>query len=579
MNNLEKIMNQEEAILNAMPSIIEAFVSFYGESERKNIEEKFNNMIILTYNSIDSKSSFLFKAEEKVGMDLILEFLNKISKTEEEKETNRRIYFYGKDLHNYNLDPINIYIMYINGEKSIYNKKSVVDFLRNFNSNVNIDNVDELIESGVFSDLDYVIKEYKNIKEKYEKYLNETKEYRDYIKKCEQLEQEIKKKYFKLLITELKDIFTEEEYIKMMKKFDDKYYSASYVVNISGNTKNILETSFLLDSLIMSFSKTSEEQIKNNSWQKKNIIANRIQYFKNLGLDLGNDYSIYENSKEAQNLIPKQEIIERIINKRNELLKKSEKEYYESLPEYQKRVQKLKDSKIINYEEILDSDIEEIGTCIYPKVKKVNEYMISPVLHFSTIDEELMDHYLIHELNHILETSLVKVDGDTFYIKCGFENLIDIPNITEESERNYLKFNEIINELISQEINQIMFNSGVYIFSDKKTAKITGGTSYEHTRFIVNEFYQTYKTEIIKSRRDSDLSVLYDTVGKENFDELNSLFDIYEQNFSQFKNYVQLIEDLKEKKDTELTRIYYKIIEKRDLILDKMKNYKKINSI
>jgi len=42
---------------------------------------------------------------------------------------------------------------------------------------------------------------------------------------------------------------------------------------------------------------------------------------------------------------------------------------------------------------------------------------------------------------------------------------------------------------------------------------------------------------------------------------------------------VQLIEDLKEKKDTELTRIYYKIIEKRDLILNKMKNYKKINSI
>jgi len=367
----------------------------------------------------------------------------------------------------------------------------------------------------------------------------------------------------------------------MIKKFDEKYYSASYVVNISGNTKNILTTSFLIDPLISAFSIKSEEQLKNNSWQKNNIISNRIQYFKNLGLDLGNDYSIYENSKEAQNLIPKQEQIERIINKKNELFKKSQKEYYESLPEYQKKVQKLKDSNIINYEEILNLNINDIGTCNFPKIKKSEiGYIISPILYFSTLDKEYMDHYLIHELNHILETSLIKIEGKDIHIKCGFEYIIDNLNIQDQIQNEEIVFfNEIINELISQEINQIMFNSGVYIFSDKKTAKITGGTSYEHTRFIVNEFYQTYKTEIIKSRRDSDLSVLYDTVGKENFDELNSLFDIYEQNFSQFKNYVQLIEDLKEKKDTELTRIYYKIIEKRDLILNKMKNYKKINSI
>jgi len=193
MNDLVKMMNQEETILNAMPSIIEAFVSFYGESERKNIEEKFNNIELFCYNDYEDKKGFLCEIDIKIGKELIEEFLNKICK-EEEKEKNRKIYFFGDDLYNSNLDPINSYIMYINGEKSIYNKKNVVDFLRNFNTSITIDNVDELIDNKVFSNLDDIIKEYKKIKEKYQKYINETKEYRNYIKTCENLKRETEKK-------------------------------------------------------------------------------------------------------------------------------------------------------------------------------------------------------------------------------------------------------------------------------------------------------------------------------------------------------------------------------------------------
>jgi len=193
MNDLVKMMNQEETILNAMPSIIEAFVSFYGESERKNIEEKFNNIELFCYNDYEDKKGFLCEIDIKIGKELIEEFINKISK-EEEKEKNRKIYFFGDDLYNSNLDPINSYIMYINGEKSIYNKKNVVDFLRNFNTSITIDNVDELIDNKVFSNLDDIIKEYKKIKEKYQKYINETKEYRNYIKTCENLKRETEKK-------------------------------------------------------------------------------------------------------------------------------------------------------------------------------------------------------------------------------------------------------------------------------------------------------------------------------------------------------------------------------------------------
>ena len=38
-----------ESIINALPSIIEAFVTFYGESERENIQNKFRNLIVAGY--------------------------------------------------------------------------------------------------------------------------------------------------------------------------------------------------------------------------------------------------------------------------------------------------------------------------------------------------------------------------------------------------------------------------------------------------------------------------------------------------------------------------------------------------
>ena len=62
------------------------------------------------------------------------------------------------------------------------------------------------------------------------------------------------------------------------------------------------------------------------------------------------------------------------------------------------------------------------------------------------------------------------------------------------------RLNEIINELIAQEISQIMSESGQYIFNTKEDKKITGGTSYEKTKFLVKNFYR-YLIEILLSYR------------------------------------------------------------------------------
>ncbi len=115
-----------------------------------------------------------------------------------------------------------------------------------------------------------------------------------------------------------------------------------------------------------------------------------------------------------------------------------------------------------------------------------------------------------------------------------------------------------------------MHQENRYIFDNPNNSKIEFTTAYDFTKFIVNDFYNEFKDTIIKSRRNGNINIIFDEVGKENFEELNSLFDIYFKNFSGFKIY-NLLDDLKSNKDTELTKVYYDLVNKKNKIMDKMR--------
>jgi len=142
----------------------------------------------------------------------------------------------------------------------------------------------------------------------------------------------------------------------------------------------------------------------------------------------------------------------------------------------------------------------------------------------------------------------------------------------EEEKRPYELFNEIINELIAQDISEIMHKKNIFIFDNPKLSKYNNSTSYEHSLFLVKEFFNEFKDKIIASRRNGQIHIILDEVGKENFDELNSLFEIYFENFSGFKIY-NLLSDLKDNKDTEQTRIYNDLVARKDKIMEKMRTH------
>jgi len=144
----------------------------------------------------------------------------------------------------------------------------------------------------------------------------------------------------------------------------------------------------------------------------------------------------------------------------------------------------------------------------------------------------------------------------------------------DKEKRKYELFNEIINELISQEITGVLFKLDGYVFNNSDNALISGGTGYEDTVFLVKQFYQRYKKEIIESRKNGNIELLFNAVGKENFEALNELFGIFNEHFSGY-GFNSLIENLSNGIENEQTQLFQKIKNRRDKILIAMEEYNK----
>ena len=277
---------------------------------------------------------------------------------------------------------------------------------------------------------------------------------------------------------------------------------------------------------------------------------------------------------------PPKEVTDKISKLRNSLYCQEQEEYITSTMMYQEQLNE------INKLGLLDRDISynytklsKNITCINPNVIKVGDtYKLHSLLLFSINQpNDYFDKNLLHEFNHLMELSKLKIADNQYQVLCGFDivpGTLEDRNAEDSQEKIHREFellNEIINELISQEITTQMHNQGIYLFDNKEKAKIRGGTSYEKMGILVKDFYQTYKEDIIESRLTGNLEKLFSKVGYDNMIDLNQLVSKYGEHFSGF-NYYQLIDDLKAKNDTEEVRYFKSSIEKANQILEKMTN-------
>lgn len=588
----EQIYNKlhpTEAITKAMPKIIEAFVAFYGEEERANIENKFQNMLIICYSNPRKIPTIIINTKKQKSLEGIETFLDKINIPKEVRPQAKKLYFDDNGLEFPNDHPIYQYTRYLNGQKSDYIKKSTVDFISQIYPQVNTNNIDTLISSGELSAFNNVIKLYDDMLKTYADFKTQVDSYEEYFKKIQKLRKQLERKYTKTMVEEFHYLFTEKELSAIREKLNSE--SSSSIRSINSKTECYFGFTFEDSGLIDAFSDEAEEILKENStWRKQSIIDERIDYFKNNGLDLGDNYGAYLNHRDIMAKMPElRKLAEKIKRRRSQLHNMLLNEFYQSLEEYRQNIAKIKQANL------LDRKIEHNMYLIYElamsftttNIKATADgYIMYPILFMSMGNsQEYLDHILIHELNHVYELSLKEVKGNEYYAACGWDQTygkIDSSNEAEteedETQRNYELFNEIINEMISSEITQLLFDADGYIFNTKKDSKLKGGTSYDQTYFLVQEFYNTYKKAIIESRKNGDMSIIYNAVGKENFEALNNLFHTFRESFDQV-GYHSVMLSIRDGKETAQTKKFDRIIEKRNEILASMAYYHKKNTI
>lgn len=646
MNEILNKLNADRTLQENISKYIDVFVDFYGEDKRDEIERKFNNATfvgylsperqqveltklikekskeleskVLEYNetSLDSIDLFdtydyslkifqpinnyqnfieLYKLgkegrKEKYIEDTyndIKKYLNELTKEEYLKiietkvlpEKYQNIPYWLKNNIQYTTNLQNIEENY---EKS-FNKAS--SLIRKIIPRCTLDNFD--INNKEIEKLDKVIEKYKETLKEYENFEKENIEYFNEMQVNQDLEMSLREKYYKEFLKENIDLIKEEDRQGVIEYLNDS--KKSYLMNYS--VRSLLGSSIQSESILESFCEEQEDILNNeetSTFIKNNIIENRIKYFNDIGINLGNNYNLYLENEDVKNNWPTKERLEKFRATKNKLINNFMKEYYLNTVSH-KRLRQVVDSKnLLNKDDGLDQTMynSSLGkTCVATNLKEIDGKLEAAplvMISFGGFDGAL-DHDIIHELNHLYELSLESVINNKVVYLCGWDiceddivgEVNDYIDITkEEPKRSYELFNEIINEVIAQEIEEKMHEKGINILDSSRNSKVKGNTSYEVSFFIIKDFYKEFRDEIIKSRSNGNIKEILDVVGEKNFNDLNDLFDIYFENLSGLKK-MQLFDDIKNNRTTNLTIKYYEIVDKSKEIMERMREESK----
>ena len=458
--------------------------------------------------------------------------------------------------------------------------------LKKINPDITIEDLDTLFED---ERVIHLLAMYEASKEQYTSFLEENNEIISTQEKNEKLEELLKEKYYLLYLEDNIELIPEKERQPIYDYINGKtksIYGNEFINTVFGFSLNS-------QSALEFFNEECNQVIEENTqeWRISTIKEKRVKYFKAIGIDLGNNYDDYVNNPECQAKWPTKELIDKVVESKNKYYNKFNNEYFERIIEYKAIRERIDKAGLLDREDSFNAKLlTDSGTFINPNIRLTEEgYETCSlfVICFDNIDTDTLDHHIIHELNHLYELALTSINGNTYEMTVGWdyssgemaqERVKEVDTInTKKPKRNYELFNEIINELIAQEICELMHKDNVTVFDVPGNSRYKGTTSYEDYLVLVQDFYKEFKDIIIESRKNGNVDVIYEEVGEENFEELNNLIKYFYENFKEMKIY-SLRRALNNNEDNEMTRIYYEIIEKRDEILEKMRNYKKDNS-
>lgn len=558
-------------------NIIESVVRVYGEEYRGVLCERINNFTLVQYITPEHLKIELNDRINNKNHELTIKFFkekgfNVESDTELTEEMKKITYLYF-DSRDYRYSPYNCVYSFNNEKNDERTLKDRVRFLEKMGiDGVTIENYGEYAMSpdgmatieeikrtlSIISSLDNEFCEYKGQFAEEERYLEE----------CNMLNNRLSNEATRGYYEEIKEYLTEDERNEVERIFnrtqEDKYRYAFF-----GRLGKFFSYNIGKSSPIEAFSEDYD------SYDKQDKM---VEYFKACGLNLGFDYSSYENSEDAKKLIPPVEVVKKVKAIREKYGKDTELKYFRNTGTIGDNLEQIHSLGLLDTVEFSRDFVESNIICIQPnaiygndgEVKNFNLLFYPPL----AVNKNYKNIFFIHEVLHCLESSIKQVNGK--YIFCtGFEknqvdisqkeDIVDIDKEVDNSIRKYALFSENMHQNLAIEVTEDLISRGVSILDNDEEQKIRGGASYEKFNWVTHIFYDKFKKAIIEARMSGDTDKLKSIVGERNFERLNELVNEYES-----LPYFQMMSAVVNGKENDLTKRRNEIRTEADLIVSNM---------
>ena len=643
MDIIDKLLKPNEVLRESIPTLVEAFTMYYGEENREYINNKFNDIMIIGFQKNEKMLETFNAIFNKMKMKKISQLMEDVSSQYDlplddilNDELNKC--YFRDDFLRYPLFKVKQYIErlkvrekydemlkyvpdlnYRSFSKGIFSDKEVhlipkelfdetLELLESFNkypfvgyrteeivnlinpimNDVNKNNIDQMILEGKLDELYNVGKTIVEKKEELDEFCLSQKRMNSiisYLNKEKEVRNKIQKKHYYEFLLECKDKGllnpSDVRTLELSKQTEFEFVPDEYVLPES------LDSSLNIEF----FRKEYDDKLADPGTPKylvDIIKSSRINYFDYKMLYLGDNYEDYLNDPLVKEKWPSEELINEVKEsflKHKEAYEAEVFDYYLTQPAYNEFLEEAEKKGLLNKGALFNPAFylqNVFNACVFPNViKDGDNYRLFPQVSIGISNLDYLDETIVHELNHVLEMSLLDCDVEIYSTSCGWELIgMRISQSTQdkyevgepEEDGKYTAFNEIINEFIAQKITTMMHEKGFYMFSDPETAKVEWASGYEHTTFLAKDFFEEYHDAVMASRRDNNMQIIMNKVGKDNFEELNELFHEFHRTFPGVdKAYLQM--DLEEKNETVLTKKYHLLEEKRDKILDNMREY------
>ena len=479
LETINRLLKFKETINEVKPVLISGFANFYGADDLEEIENKINNTPI----AIKMDEEFLDNIITKLKINELSEYIeNKVENKELSSYINRKIL-----------------------EKYIKDNRLNIKYFERLKYS------DDLNDTNTY-------KEYENLKNEFNRLQNKYQEIDTVVNNYIKSLKIIKEKYNIEYQNKIKDILLNHTNIPVDKIMD----------NLDLFTGKDFEEIPLVFLAHQKEDEKIEEEFENDMLFPEEMLLQEIYelkkeyFYKITDRDL-NLEEYYEN-EETKKYILSEKILSNLENIRQKTISNYSKVIIDILDLLTTKENLTEEF----YNEYGESNGSKMNFRPYKKdnIIEKEKFIIINIYDINALNT--IDEVLIHELNHLIELRIEdETEKEVIYTSGWNKYIYNFKDntIQEVNDNKYNYINDGINDLISKEIlNQIRKKQkSLFVQNNKENS-----FNYE---ILLQEFYEEYKEDIIESRRQGDINIIIEKVGKNNFNDLNNLINDYNNFF------------------------------------------------